>query len=214
MYAIRWLPLFPAIGDNEMVKRLIDILVASVALAAFSPLMVLVWVAIKLDDGGPALFRQTRIGRGGLPFEILKFRSMQPRSSLGPAITRTGDPRVTRPGRWLRRTKLDELPQLWNVLRGEMSLVGPRPEVPKYVELYSEAQREVLKLRPGITDEASIAFRNEEQMLADARDPEQFYIDYCLPKKIAINLDYARNAGPLRDLQVIARTIRTVWLGL
>lgn len=189
-----------------MGKRLFDLVFASAGLLLTWPLILAAFVAIKLDDGGPLFFRQTRVGRGGRPFQILKLRTMRPQAS-GPSITASGDPRVTRPGRWLRRTKLDELPQLWNVLVGEMSMVGPRPEVPRYVELYTPEQREVLRLRPGITDEASIEFRDEEKLLAAAPEPERFYIDHCIPRKIAINLAYARRASVARDCGVILRTM-------
>jgi lipopolysaccharide/colanic/teichoic acid biosynthesis glycosyltransferase len=128
----------------------------------------------------------------------------------GPAITVSGDERVTRVGRLLRKTKLDELPQLINVICGTMSLVGPRPEVPKYVVLYTAEQRAVLTLTPGITDEASIAFRNEEDLLAEASDPESCYVNYCIPRKIALNLDYAKRAGLVQDIGVICRTIRAI----
>lgn len=175
-----------------------------------SPLLVVAFVAIKLDDAGPLFFRQTRVGREGRPFQILKLRTMR-QGTAGPSVTASGDPRVTRVGRWLRRTKLDELPQLWNVLVGEMSMVGPRPEVPRYVEQYTPAQREVLRLRPGITDEASIEFRNEEQLLAAAPEPEKFYIEHCVPRKIAINLAYAREASVARDFRVILRTVAVLF---
>lgn len=132
--------------------------------------------------------------------------------SAGREITAAGDSRITKAGRWLRSSKVDELPQLWNVIRGEMSLVGPRPEVPRYVASYSEAQRAVLRLRPGITDEASIEFCEEEKLLTAAANPEQFYLDYCMPRKIAINLAYAERANVVRDVGVILRTIAAVWV--
>jgi lipopolysaccharide/colanic/teichoic acid biosynthesis glycosyltransferase len=195
-----------------MAKRVFDIVFASAGLLLTLPIFVVCWTAIRLEDGGPAFFRQIRVGRGGRTFEILKFRSMRidPRAS-GPAITARGDPRITRIGRFLRRSKWDEIPQLWNVLRGDMSIVGPRPEVPRYVALYSNEQRAVLALRPGITDEASIEFKDEEKLLAAAPDSERFYVDYCMPKKIALNLAYAKRASVIADLQVIARTLRTIW---
>lgn len=196
-----------------MAKRLVDLLVALVGIVLFWPIGLAVWLGIKTDDGGPLFFRQMRVGRHGRPFQILKFRTMRAGADrAGPSITATGDPRVTRIGRWLRRTKLDELPQLWNVLRGEMSLVGPRPEVPEYVAHYTEAQRAVLALRPGLTDEATLAFRDEERLLAAAPDPERYYLDYCLPRKIELNLAYARRASVLSDLLLVGRTIAAVWL--
>ncbi|MEI8195124.1 MAG: sugar transferase [Phycisphaerae bacterium] len=196
-----------------MAKRSFDLLFSVFGLLLLWPLFLLAWLTIKLDDGGPALFRQIRIGQNGRPFRILKFRSMRiDLHENGPNITATGDVRITRAGQWLRHSKVDELPQLWNVLRGDMSFVGPRPEVPRYVDLYSRDQRAVLDLRPGITDEASIEFRDEEKLLAAASDPEQFYIEYCMPRKIALNLTYAQRANLSRDLGVILRTVSRVWL--
>ena len=195
-----------------MVKRTFDILLASLGLLLLSPFFALAWLAIKLDDGNAVLFRQVRIGKGGETFVILKFRSMRPEGCrTGSYVTARGDPRITNVGIWLRRCKLDELPQLWNVLRGDMSFVGPRPEVPRYVAFYTEEQRQVLKLRPGITDEASIEFRDEEALLATAQDPERFYVEQCIPRKIALNLEYARRASLWADIGVILRTVGLVW---
>jgi lipopolysaccharide/colanic/teichoic acid biosynthesis glycosyltransferase len=163
---------------------------------------------IKLDDGGPVYFVQTRIGRWGRPFQMLKFRTMRvDPAQRGGLLTIGKDPRITRVGRFLRASKLDELPQLVNVLVGEMSLVGPRPELPKYVALYDASQRRVLDLRPGITDPASIAYRHESTLLGGASDPEALYIQSILPDKIRINLEYASRATILSDLAVITRTI-------
>lgn len=195
-----------------MGKRLFDIVVATAGLFLAWPLLLVAFVAIKLDDGGPAIFRQTRVGREGRPFQILKLRTMRV-NAPGLSVTAGGDPRVTSVGRWLRRTKLDELPQLWNVLMGDMSMVGPRPEVPRYVDLYTPAQREVLRLRPGITDEASIEFRDEEKLLATANDPEKFYVEQCIPRKIDLNLAYARRASVARDVGVILRTVAVLFRG-
>jgi lipopolysaccharide/colanic/teichoic acid biosynthesis glycosyltransferase len=153
-------------GRAEEMKRLFDIVFAAVGLVVLSPLLLLVAVAVKVSSRGPVLFRQERIGQGGRAFYIVKFRSMVANAeNAGPSITPEGDPRVTRIGRFLRKTKLDELPQLWNVLVGEMSFVGPRPEVPKYVSQYTPEQRRVLELKPGITDLATLEFRKEEEML-------------------------------------------------
>lgn len=196
-----------------MAKRVSDFLLAIIGLALSWPFFLLAWLAIKADDGGPVFFSQIRVGKNGAHFNIWKFRSMQiTASGNGLSVTASGDSRITRAGRWLRRTKIDELPQLWNVLHGEMSFVGPRPEVPKYVALYTEAQRAVLILRPGITDVASIEFRDEENLLAANANPERYYIEYCMPRKIALNLAYAQHANLLRDLGVILRTVGTVWL--
>jgi lipopolysaccharide/colanic/teichoic acid biosynthesis glycosyltransferase len=189
-------------------KRLFDISFASLGLLVLSPLFALLALAIKLSDGGAVLFRQERIGQGGQVFKILKFRSMIPNAErIGLSVTRVGDPRITRVGRFLRHTKLDELPQLWNVLVGEMSLVGPRPEVPRYVERYTHQQRKVLALKPGITDPAALEFRKEEALLSLATDPETFYLEQCMPRKVALSLEYAARASWWTDLGVIVRTV-------
>jgi lipopolysaccharide/colanic/teichoic acid biosynthesis glycosyltransferase len=191
-----------------MAKRAFDLFWSALGLAVISPLLVLAACAVKAQDGGPVFFRQLRVGRGGRPFRIWKFRTMvQDAERLGRAITVGQDPRITRVGRFLRDTKLDELPQLLNVLAGEMSLVGPRPEVPRYVELYSGEQRAILALRPGITDLASIKYRNESDLLAGAENPDETYIQVLLPDKIRINLAYAARAGVWSDFLVILATL-------
>jgi lipopolysaccharide/colanic/teichoic acid biosynthesis glycosyltransferase len=192
----------------SILKRGLDVLGAGFGLLLFLPVGLVIALVIKVSDGGPVFYGQVRVGRNGQLFKIWKFRSMVPNADrVGVAITQGADPRITRIGRWLRGTKMDELPQLWNVFVGEMSLVGPRPEVPKYVALYSPSQREVLRFRPGITDVASLSFRDEEGLLAGAPDVEEFYIRHCLPKKIDLNLEYQRAASVLGDLGVIARTV-------
>lgn len=197
-------------GDARL-KRLVDIVCALGGLLLLVPLLVAVALAVLLDDGRPVLFRQERIGRNGKRFDILKFRSMRAHPhEAGPLITAAGDARLTRVGQVIRGWKLDELPQLVNVLRGEMTLVGPRPEVPRYVAHYSDAQRAVLALTPGITDPASLAFLDEERQLAAARDPERFYLDHAMPTKIALNLDYARTATCWSDLGVVIRTVMAI----
>jgi Sugar transferases involved in lipopolysaccharide synthesis len=194
-------------------KRLFDVSFSLAGLIVFSPLMLFVALLIKLDDGGACFYRQVRVGRLGREFKILKFRTMcDGADRAGPSITAAGDARITRVGRWLRKAKLDELPQLWNVLRGEMSFVGPRPEVPKFVALYTSEQRRVLNLIPGITDEASLEFRDEEEMLAAVPEPARYYVEYCIPRKVAVNLAYAKNASVLKDVFVIIRTMILVWL--
>jgi lipopolysaccharide/colanic/teichoic acid biosynthesis glycosyltransferase len=195
-----------------MTKRLLDLLLASTGLLVALPLFVVVGIAIKAADRGPVFFRQTRLGRWGRPFRIWKFRTMRVNAeALGPSVTKSGDPRVTPIGRFLRKWKLDELPQLINVLFGEMSFVGPRPEVPKYVALYSPEQRQVLDLRPGITDVASLEFRHEEALLAKAADPEEYYRTVCIPKKIELNLRHAKESSVGADLRVILRTIAVLF---
>lgn len=193
-------------------KRLFDVSLSLIGLIVFSPLLLLVALLIKLDDGGVCFYRQVRVGRLGREFKIVKFRTMCAGAErAGPSITAAGDPRITRVGRWLRKAKLDELPQLWNVLKGEMSFVGPRPEVPKFVALYTVDQKQVLNLTPGITDEASLEFRDEEEMLAASPEPVRYYVEHCIPRKVSINLAYAKNASVLTDISVIIRTIVSIW---
>ena len=186
-------------------KRVFDLAFAALGSILLAPVMA--WIALKIraDGGGPILFRQTRVGRDGTLFEMLKFRTM--RTAPGPSITSADDVRITDVGRWLRRWKLDELPQLWNVIRGEMSLVGPRPELPAIVRDYPPDARQILTVRPGITGPAQLVGIDEEKKLAGARDPEAFYRDVLLPQKLAIDLHYARHASFEHDLRCIARTL-------
>jgi len=200
-----------SLKTSAVFKRIYDLAFSSVGLVVLSPLFLFIAVAVKCSDGGPIIFRQRRIGQAGRPFHILKFRTMLVNAErAGLSVTRRGDSRVTSLGRILRKTKLDELPQLWNVLCGEMSLVGPRPEVPQYVEHYTPWQRRVLDLKPGITDLATLEFRNEEELLSSAPDVEQFYLRYCVPRKIELNLQYAREANLWRDSQIIFKTLLPV----
>jgi lipopolysaccharide/colanic/teichoic acid biosynthesis glycosyltransferase len=191
-----------------MRKRLFDLCFAGWGLVILGPVLLVLAILVKLADRGPVLFRQQRVGQGERLFWILKFRSMVVDAErLGLSVTKDGDARITRIGRFLRKTKLDELPQLWNVLCGEMSFVGPRPEVPRYVTKYSEAQKRVLALKPGITDLATLEFRNEEELLRMAPDTEQFYLAYCVPRKIELNLTYAESASRWQDTKIILRTL-------
>lgn len=191
-----------------MAKRAFDLFWALLGLALLSPLLLLVAAAVKLEDRGPVFFRQVRIGRGGRPFRIWKFRTMGVDAERrGLAITVGRDPRITRVGHFLRGAKLDELPQLLNVVAGEMSLVGPRPEVPQFVGLYTEAQRAILALRPGITDLASIKYRHESELLAQAEHPDEAYVRVIVPDKIRINLAYAAQASLWSDFRVILATL-------
>ena len=195
-------------------KRAFDLLLSSVGLVALAPLLALIGVLVFSFDGFPVLFRQKRIGYAGKPFLMYKFRTMvQNAESLGKPLTVGDDPRITRLGRWLRQTKLDELPQLFNVLMGEMSLVGPRPEVERYVARYNRDQRRVLDLIPGITDPASIRYQNEGDLLRKLDNPEQAYIEEILPEKIRINLDYASKASVLRDCRIIVQTLAALCRG-
>lgn len=192
-------------------KRLMDIVISGCALAVLWPVLLLIALAIKIDDPGPVFYRQVRVGRGGRTFRIYKFRTMVvDADKKGLAITVGRDNRITRMGALLRKTKLDELAQLINVFTGEMSFVGPRPEVPKYVEMYTPYQRQVLLVRPGITDYASIAYRNENDMLAGCDDPEKMYIEKIMPDKIELNMKYLREISPIADIRLILSTIIAV----
>ncbi|MEI3406508.1 MAG: sugar transferase [Christensenellales bacterium] len=195
-------------------KRAMDIVLSACALAVLWPLLLLIALAIWIDDPGPVFYRQVRVGRNGKTFRIFKFRSMvMDADKKGLAITVGRDSRITRVGAVLRKTKLDELAQLLNVLLGQMSFVGPRPEVPKYVELYTPYQRQVLLVRPGITDYASIAYRNENDLLAGAPNPETMYIEQIMPDKIELNMKYLREISPLADIRLILKTIVAVIKG-
>ena len=195
-------------------KRAMDIVLSACALAILWPLLLLIALAIWIDDPGPVFYRQVRVGRNGKTFRIFKFRSMvMDADKKGLAITVGRDSRITRVGAVLRKTKLDELAQLLNVLLGQMSFVGPRPEVPKYVELYTPYQRQVLLVRPGITDYASIAYRNENDLLAGASNPEAMYIEQIMPDKIELNMKYLREISPLADIRLILKTIVAVIKG-
>jgi len=196
-------------------KRLFDIVLCALGLLVLAPLGLLVALAIKLADGGPVFYGQTRVGQFGRPFRIWKFRSMvQEADRLGLPLTSEADGRITPLGGFLRRFKLDELPQLWNVLVGEMSFVGPRPEVPRYVEQYTAEQRDILRYKPGITDVASMLFRNEQALLQGCVQVEDFYLRYCLPKKIELNREYAGHASVAQDLWIILQTLCPYWLGV
>ena len=189
-------------------KRCFDIIASVLGLICFSPMMLIIALLVLATDGLPVLFRQQRIGKDGRPFTMLKFRSMRNLQNKNAAkITVSGDSRITPMGRLLRKTKLDELPQLANVLTGQMSLVGPRPEVKEYVERYSESQRKVLELKPGITDPASLKYFNEEEILAQSDDPARAYVEKVMPDKIRLNLEYAQNASLLRDIGIILKTV-------
>ena len=192
-------------------KRAMDIAISAAALCVLWPVLLLIALAIVVDDPGPVFYRQVRVGRGGRPFRIFKFRTMVvDADKMGLSITVGRDSRITRVGAFLRKTKLDELAQLLNVLCGQMSFVGPRPEVPRYVELYTPYQRQVLLVRPGITDYASIAYRNENDLLAGADDPERMYIETIMPDKIELNMKYLREISPLTDVRLILRTVLAV----
>jgi lipopolysaccharide/colanic/teichoic acid biosynthesis glycosyltransferase len=203
--ARRWVP------EATVAKRLFDLLGAAVALLLLAPLMLGVALWIKLDSPGPVFFRQQRVGRHGVPFSIHKFRTMHV-GAQGLPLTVGSDPRITRAGHWLRRTRLDELPQFIDVLQGTMSLVGPRPEVPRYVALYPPALRErALAVRPGLTDPASLHFIDEATLLAAAADPEREYVEKILPAKLQRAAEYAEQASLRSDLRVLWQTLRVLW---
>lgn len=194
-----------------MLKRGIDIAGSVTGLIVLAPILVVTAVLVRLTSAGPVLFRQERIGRGFRPFTIYKFRTMvQDAPRRGAAITCGDDPRITPLGRILRRTKIDELPQLVNVLLGDMSFVGPRPEVRQFVEMFRDDYREILTMRPGITDLASIAYRHEAELLGRAAHPQALYVGRILPDKIRLAKEYRRRASVLFDLRVILRTLAAV----
>jgi lipopolysaccharide/colanic/teichoic acid biosynthesis glycosyltransferase len=196
-----------------VIKRLFDIALSLPALAVLALPMALLAGWIRLDSPGPALFRQERVGLRGRRFVILKFRSMRvEQAPEASALTVGADPRITRAGRFLRGSKLDELPQLINVLLGDMSFVGPRPELPRYVATYPEAVRDrILSVRPGITDPASLQFRNESELLGAAPDPQKCYLEEILPRKLELSLRYIDNWTLMGDFRIILSTMATIW---
>jgi lipopolysaccharide/colanic/teichoic acid biosynthesis glycosyltransferase len=195
-----------------MTKRLFDVIVSALALLLLSPLFALIALAIAADSAGPIFFRQTRVGKSGVPFRIFKFRTMRADAAgSGLQVTAGSDPRITRAGALLRRLKLDELPQFINVLLGQMSIVGPRPEVPKYVALYPpETRNIVLSVRPGITDPASIEYKSESAILGRSANPEQTYVDEVMPAKLRLCVEYVQHAGFWRDVAIVWSTVRAL----
>ena len=192
-------------------KRLFDFVASGCGLLVLSPIFLVLAVWVKLDSPGPVFYRQVRVGRGNKDFKLFKFRSMRIGSDKKGLITVGGrDPRVTRSGYYIRKYKLDELPQLINVFVGDMSLVGPRPEVRKYVDMYTPEQMHVLDVRPGITDLASICYRNENELLERVDNPETYYIETILPDKLRINLDYVHHQSFWGDLGLIFKTFRAI----
>lgn len=188
-------------------KRLFDIVMSGLGLLVLSPLFLILAIWIKSDSKGPVFFRQSRVGKGNKDFRIFKFRSMRVGSDKGSQVTIGGhDPRITRSGYFIRKFKLDELPQLINVFIGDMSLVGPRPEVRHYVDYWTPEQMHVLDVRPGITDPASIKFRNENELLEKAEDPERYYIDVIMQEKLKLYLEYVKNHSFFGDLGLIFKT--------
>ncbi|ABR36728.1 MULTISPECIES: sugar transferase [Clostridium] len=193
---------------NKVVKRIFDLICSTLGLIVLSPILIVIAIRIKTDSDGPVFFKQIRIGEKNKEFEILKFRTMVvDAEKLGRQITVGNDSRITKIGAFLRKYKLDELPQLINVFKGDMSLVGPRPEVPRYVKMYNEEQRRVLEVKPGITDLASIRYRDENDLLGEAENPDDFYINTIMPDKLALNLEYINKNNIFLDIYIILKTI-------
>jgi lipopolysaccharide/colanic/teichoic acid biosynthesis glycosyltransferase len=193
-----------------MLKRGFDIVASGVALVALLPLMLVLAILVRLDSPGPSLFRQTRVGKSFREFQLLKFRSMR-NGNCGAELTCGQDARITRVGAFLRAFKLDELPQLWNVFCGDMSLVGPRPEMPMFVERFRPDYDEILSVRPGITDPASIRYRSEAEILGSTPNPMNYYAEVILPDKLGISKAYLRSASFWTDISLIFRTIAVLF---
>ena len=192
-------------------KRLFDVIASGLGLIVLSPLFAILAVWIKMDSKGPVFYRQVRVGKDNKDFRLFKFRSMRPDADKLGLITVGGhDPRVTSSGYYIRKYKLDEFPQLINVFRGDMSLVGPRPEVRKYVDMYTSEQMKVLSVRPGITSLASIRYRNENEILAQADDPDKCYVEQVMPDKLAIDLEYVEKANLWNDIKLIFSTFKEI----
>ena len=195
-----------------MLKRLFDLFFSLIGAVILLPLFIIIAIWIKLDSPGSIFFQQVRVGRFGREFKIYKFRTMiQEAEKIGKQITVANDKRITRSGRFIRKYKLDELPQLFNVIKGEMSLVGPRPEVPKYVALYTAEQRRVLEVLPGITDLASIKFHNESELLNDMNNSENFYIHEIMPRKLELNMQYINRFSLFLNLAIVLKTLKRVF---
>ena len=192
-------------------KRIFDIVASGIGLILLSPLFVILAIWIKCDSIGPVFYKQVRVGRNNMDFQLFKFRSMRVCSDKKGLITVGGhDPRITRSGYYIRKYKLDEFPQLINVFKGDMSLVGPRPEVRKYVDMYTEEQMHVLDVRPGITDLASIRYRNENELLERVNDPDKYYVEVIMPDKLRINLEYVARHSFTFDIRLIFQTFRAI----
>jgi lipopolysaccharide/colanic/teichoic acid biosynthesis glycosyltransferase len=196
---------------DRVIKRCLDVLISSAAIVTLAPVFAVMALAIRADSAGGALYRARRVGAGGRHFQMLKFRTMLAGAdSVGGPSTPDGDPRITRIGTYLRKHKLDELPQLLNVLKGDMSLVGPRPEVPQYVAMLTKDERQILDVRPGITDLATLWNHDEGAVLAAADDPERAYVEVIRPRKIQLQLEYVRSRNCLSDMRIIWQTLMIV----
>ena len=194
-----------------MIKRIFDIIAAFVGVVVLSPLIILLCIIIPIDSKGSPFYSQKRVGRNNKDFNLYKFRTMRIGADKGGLLTVGGkDSRITRIGYWLRKFKIDEIPQLFNILKGEMSVVGPRPEVRKYVDMYTPRQMQVLNVRPGLTDLASIKYVNENEILGQSSDPEKTYIEKIMPEKIELNLQYIEKQSFLYDLKLIFKTLSAI----
>ena len=194
-----------------MLKRGFDVVSSLIGIILLLPVLLVIWISIQLESSGGGFYRQVRVGKNGIDFRLWKFRTMQTGADKKGLLTIGGrDSRVTRIGFYLRKYKIDELPQLINVLFGDMSIVGPRPEVRKYVELYTSEQSKVLSVKPGITDYASIEYSNENELLAQSENPEKTYIEEVLPSKLELNQKYLNEQGFLTDLRIIFHTIKKI----
>lgn len=210
-YTKKYLALLEKRRFSLCAKRVFDVVVSLLILLVLSPLLLLLALAVKLDSRGPVFYRQVRVGRYNEDFKIFKFRTMvQNADKIGPPLTVGDDPRVTRVGRLIRKLRLDEFSQLLNVLGGSMSLVGPRPEVRKYVDVYTPEYMATLLIRPGITATSSIAFKDEDSLLNAAEDPEKVYVEQILPPKMAYNLEYMKKISLLNDIKIMFQTVKAV----
>ncbi len=197
---------------NITIKNIFDFIFGLIGLIILSPIILIISIIVKMTSDGPVFFLQKRVGLNGKPFSIFKFRTMVDNAeNEGLKITTDSDERITKVGSFLRKFKLDELPQIFNILNGDMSFVGPRPEVPKYVSLYTLEQRRVLTVKPGVTDLASIIFKNENELLGQSEDPERTYIEKIMPEKLRINLEYVENISLFNDIRLIFKTIKEVF---
>ena len=195
-----------------MIKRIFDLILSLMALIILSPVFVIIGLWVVLESRGGMFFRQERMGKDFRIFKLYKFRSMRPGSDAKGLLTIGGrDPRITRSGYFIRKYKVDELPQLINILKGDMSLVGPRPEVKRYTDMYNETQKQVLSVRPGLTDYASILYFNESDLLSQSANPEKTYIEEIMPAKLALNMKYIREQNFKTDLSIIAKTIQRIF---
>jgi lipopolysaccharide/colanic/teichoic acid biosynthesis glycosyltransferase len=199
---------------QRFAKRAFDLLVSGVALVVLSPLLIVLAAAVKLDSRGPALFKQVRVGRAGRPFRIYKLRSMvRDAERMAGNVSPTGDPRITRVGAFLRKWYLDELPQLFNVIKGDMSLVGPRPETPGYVAHYTQDERRVLAVKPGVAGPSTLAFVDESRLLDEADDPEDYYVNHLLHERVRLDLRYVDRRSLLGDVRLLVRQVWVIMSG-